>query len=292
MTANPRANPGPSPINTPQPGEQFFRQSIADLSKRLGERAARQSTSEPQAAAEARRRAMQIYERERSRKLRLMLTGAGVVGVTAAIAWAVVMLGQSEAPATALARPTANAQPNSRVVLASVPPAPAPAVVSTEASRTDEPPPAPPAVEAQPPAPPPPAQQTAAASDPPPAPAPPAPPLNRAEIREVQKRLLAFGFDPGPIDGVSGRQTEIATQHYLEARGEPQMPPTEPQLLENLRQDPAPTVAPPQPQIAQRATQSDGYGVQASQQRRSFDPFQPVKLAGAEITRWLQSTFR
>jgi peptidoglycan hydrolase-like protein with peptidoglycan-binding domain len=108
----------------------------------------------------------------------------------------------------------------------------------------------------------------------------------------VQKRLLAFGFDPGPIDGVPGRQTQIATQHYLEARGEPQMPPTEPQLLENLRQDPAPTVAPPSPQVAQRATQSDGYGAQAAQQRRSFDPFQPVKLAGAEITRWLQSAFR
>ena len=109
----------------------------------------------------------------------------------------------------------------------------------------------------------------------------------------MQKRLLAFGFDPGPIDGVPGRQTQIATQHYLEARGEPQMPPTEPQLLDNLRQDPTPPVAPPQPQVAQRAAQPDAYGAQTAQQRqRSFDPFQPVKVAGAEITRWLQSAFR
>ena len=290
MTANPGANPGPSPINTPQPGEQFFRQSIADLSKRLGERAARQSTSEPQTAAEARRRAMQAYERERTRKLRLMLMGAAVVVVTAGIAWTVVMLGRPEVPASAAARPIANAQPDSQVVMASAPPAAAP--VPAEPPQAEQPPPAPPAVEAQPPAPPAPVQQAAAASDPAPAPTPPAPPLNRAEIREVQKRLLAFGFDPGPIDGVPGRQTQIATQHYLEARGEPQMPPTEPQLLENLRQDPAPTVAPPSPKIAQRATQSDGYGARAAQQRRSFDPFQPVKLAGAEITRWLQSAFR
>jgi hypothetical protein len=291
MTVSPSANPGPSPIDTPQPGEQFFRQSIADLSKRLGERAARQSTSEPQTAAEARRRAMQAYERERARKLRLILTGAAAFVVTAGIAWAVVMLGQPDAPAPALARPVASAQPESQVVMASAPPVQAPPPVTSEAPRAEEPPPPPPAVEAQPSAPPPP-QQTPAASEPPPAPTPAAPPLNRAEIREVQKRLLAFGFDPGPIDGVSGRQTEIATQHYLEARGQPQMPPTEPQLLENLRQDQTAPAAPP-PQVAQRATQSDGNGVQAAPQRsRPFDPFQPVKLAGAEITRWLQSAFR
>jgi hypothetical protein len=280
MTADPRANSGPSPINTPQTREEFSRQSIADLSRRL------------EAADESRRRAMQVYERERARKLRLMLMGAAAVGVTAGIAWAVVMVGQPDAQAPPAVRPIANAQPESQVVMASASPA-APAPVPAVAPRTDDPPPAPPVVEAQPLAPPAPARQSAAASDPPPAPAPAAPPLNRAQIREVQKRLLAFGFDPGPIDGVSGRQTEIATQHYLEARGQPQMPPTEPQLLENLRQDQTPLAVPAQPQVAQRAAPPNAYGAQTTQQRsRPFDPFQPVKVAGAGITRFLQSVFR
>ena len=108
----------------------------------------------------------------------------------------------------------------------------------------------------------------------------------------MQKRLAGFGFNPGPIDGVAGRQTEIATQHYLEARAQPQMPPTEPQLLEQLRQDPAPPVA---PQVVQRAGRPDPGTAQGSSPppaRRAFDPFEPVKVAGAQITHWLQSAFR
>ena len=95
MTASPNAMPSPVP-GKPEAGEEFFRQSIADLSKRLGERAARESTSEPQAAAEARRRAMKAYERERARKLRLALMGAGAVVATAGFAWVVVLLGEPE----------------------------------------------------------------------------------------------------------------------------------------------------------------------------------------------------
>ena len=92
-----------------------------------------------------------------------------------------------------------------------------------------------------------------------------------------------------PIDGVAGLRTEVATQHYLEARGQPQMPPTDRQLLEQLRQETAPPVV--QPQVAQRAAQPAAQG-SAPPPRRSVDPFEPVKVAGAQITRWLQSAFR
>ena len=109
----------------------------------------------------------------------------------------------------------------------------------------------------------------------------------------MQKRLAGFGFNPGPIDGVAGRKTEEATQRYLETRGQSQMPPNDPQMLEQLRQDPAPQVA--QPQVVQRA----GYNTRPAQTaganqpgRRSFDPFEPVKVAGTEITRFFQSVFR
>jgi hypothetical protein len=307
MAADPIANSGPAPVK-PQPGEEFFRQSIADLSRRLSEREGRRSESEAQASAEARRRAMQVYELERSRRLRLMVGGAGAIVATACIAWFVVILGAPDtAPAVpAVPGPVATAEPAAPVVMASAVPTPQPpppveappptaAVVETQS----------PAVPAEPPAvsPPPPAAQTAAAppSEPlpqtaptPAAPRPAATALNRNEIREVQKRLAGFGFNPGPIDGVAGRQTEVATQRYLEARGQPQMPPTEPQLLDQLRQDPAPPVAPP-PQVVQRASRPDPGTAQGSSPppaRRSFDPFQPVKVAGAQITQWLQSAFR
>src|SRR5919201_1934168 len=106
----PRLDPAPSPVGErPQAGEQFFQQSIADLSRRLGERAARQSTAEPRAAVEARRRAMQAYERERARKLHLALTGVGAVLATACLTWFVVILGEPEAPMSP--RPVAAAQP-------------------------------------------------------------------------------------------------------------------------------------------------------------------------------------
>ena len=297
MTADPRANPpkanqGPAPVNRPQAGEAFFQQSIADLSKRLGERGAKQSTTGPEAAAAGRRRAMQAYELERARKLRLMLTGAGAVVATACIAWFVVLLGEPEGPAapgpTASAQPRPPASPAPPVVMASAMPAP-------QAPQTVEAPPPPPAptpvVEAQPPSPPPSPppqpQQTAAAQPSAPPPVDPAPrPLGRNEIREVQKRLAGFGFNPGAIDGVAGRQTEVAAQRYLEARGQPQMPPTEPQLLDQLRQDPAPQVAQrPQPHVVQASAAPPSA-------RRSFDPFEPVKVAGAQITQWLQSAFR
>jgi putative peptidoglycan binding protein len=311
MTAEPKpklgpAGPAPSPVGEgPRPGEQFFKQSIADLSRRLGER---KGAADPQVAAEERRRAMQAYERERMRKLRLVLTGAGAVFATAGLAWFVVVLGEPEAPASASQMASVLPPPSVTMALAEPvttsttravepPPAAAPAVAPTVAESRPAAPAEP--VQAAPPPPSPPSstpapQDVAAVPNDPPAaaPAPTPPPLSREGIREVQKRLAGFGFNPGPIDGVAGRKTEEAAQHYLETRGQSQMPPNDPQMLEQLRQDPAPQVA--QPQVAQRPNGSRPAQASGANQpgRRSFDPFEPVKVAGTEITRFFQSVFR
>ena len=327
MIASPQASPTPV-AGRPEPGEAFFRQSIADLSKRLGERAARDSSAEPQAAVEARRRAMQAYERERARKLRLVLTGAAAVFATAGFAWAVVLIAEPEslppplnqiasvqtgptseppaAPPTTTASAAPVIQPQSAPRPQPMEPSSAaPAVTESQTPavpfQADPLPPAPPSqVAAAPPSEPLPQAQPA------PAVPSPAPVLGREEIREVQKRLRGFGFNPGPVDGVAGRQTEIATQRYLETRGQPQLPPNDPQLLAQLREDSAPQLQPSAQasnQVAQRPAQPDngysGYSTQpsaASQQQprrySSVDPFQPVKAAGAQITRWLEGVFR
>src|SRR5258708_21657877 len=99
--------------------------SIADLSRRLGERAGRPSEGDAQASAEARRRAMQAYELERARRLRLMLSGAGAVVATACIAWFVVILGEPEA-APSVPGPVATVEPIAPVVVASAVPTPKP----------------------------------------------------------------------------------------------------------------------------------------------------------------------
>jgi hypothetical protein len=67
------------------------------------------------------------------------------------------------------------------------------------------------------------------------------------------------------------------------------MPPTDRQLLEQLRQDPTQQVV--QPQVVPRTTRPAAQA-SAPPPRRPIDPFEPVKVAGAQITQWLQSAFR
>ncbi len=43
--------------------------------------------------------------------------------------------------------------------------------------------------------------------------------LTRAQVRTVQLRLRAAGFDPGPTDGVMGPKTKAALKKYQGARG-------------------------------------------------------------------------
>jgi hypothetical protein len=47
---------------------------------------------------------------------------------------------------------------------------------------------------------------------------PPSPPLKADEIRELQGKLKALGFDPGATDGVVGPMTTSAVRKYSQAR--------------------------------------------------------------------------
>jgi peptidoglycan hydrolase-like protein with peptidoglycan-binding domain len=73
----------------------------------------------------------------------------------------------------------------------------------------------------------------------PPAEAAPPGPVTADTIREIQERLTQLGYDPGPVDGVTGSRTRAAIESYQAARG--LSGPAEPSaaLLQRLRQDEA-----------------------------------------------------
>src|SRR5580704_15541391 len=65
--------------------------------------------------------------------------------------------------------------------------------------------------------------------------APPSPaPLTPDEIRELQGKLEAAGFNPGAVDGTMGRQTRSAVREYSAARALPNADATR-ELLERLK---------------------------------------------------------
>jgi peptidoglycan hydrolase-like protein with peptidoglycan-binding domain len=84
--------------------------------------------------------------------------------------------------------------------------------------------------------------------------APPSPaPLTPDEIRELQGKLKAAGFNPGSIDGTIGRQTRSAIRQYAEARALPNADATRELLVRLKAEAPAPVSstsvsAPPVPQ--------------------------------------------
>jgi peptidoglycan hydrolase-like protein with peptidoglycan-binding domain len=84
--------------------------------------------------------------------------------------------------------------------------------------------------------------------------APPSPaPLTPDEIRELQGKLKAAGFNPGSIDGTIGRQTRSAIRQYAEARALPNADATSELLVRLKAEAPAPVSstsvsAPPVPQ--------------------------------------------
>ena len=43
--------------------------------------------------------------------------------------------------------------------------------------------------------------------------------LSESQVEELQRRLAAHGYDPGPLDGVPGEQTRDAVRRYLADRG-------------------------------------------------------------------------
>jgi Putative peptidoglycan binding domain len=204
--------------------DALFIDVMADFSRKLGERAAQQSAGGLAAAQQERREALKAYDRARRRQQ--ILTGGVAVGALIALGIA------SLAPPTA---PPVAAPP--AVAAAPVEPAPAVMVAATQPTVLPD------------------ATSTAPTTAPAPsttaAPAPPEP-LRGEEVREVQKRLQGFGFNPGPADGVAGRMTAGAVMSYQQSRGQPQTGDIDRELLDQLRQDPAPQVAPPPTRTAQR----------------------------------------
>jgi peptidoglycan hydrolase-like protein with peptidoglycan-binding domain len=111
----------------------------------------------------------------------------------------------------------------------------------------------------------------------------PSPALGRDDIKEIQTRLLSFGFDPGPLDGKLGRMTVIAVMNYQQQRGRAQTGQLDRALLDQLRQDLAPKVAASQPQQLRTS-----HAPPPQQQRRS-DGLDFVRDADARLSRWFQS---
>ena len=230
--------------------DALFIDVMADFSRKLGERVAQQSAGGLAAAAQERREAMRAYERKRRRQQ--ILTAGVAVG-------ALIALGIAS-----LAPPTASpVAPPPAVAAAPAEPAPPVMVAATQPTVLPE----------------------AASTAPPPEPAPssaaaPAAPepLRGEEVREVQKRLQGFGFNPGPADGVAGRMTAGAVMSYQQSRRQPQTGDIDRELLEQLRQDPAPQVAPPPPQRTAQHTRTRTTA-------RGSSPFD-------DFGRWLNSLVR
>ncbi len=281
------------------PVDEDFKESLAGLSRQLGERVAGQSATDPRATADARKAALHAYDLERAHKLKAILKAAGGAALTVSITGLVVLIAS---PFDQAPPPRATIAPAKPIEVAAVAPLPEPA----RAAKAVPPAIAAPAIAAPAIAPPaiaPPAiVPVAAQANPVPAPtqalspeiemavAEPSvleePPLRREEVRDIQVRLRAFGFNPGPLDGVAGPATQAAIMHYQQNRELPQTGTIDRQLLEQLRQDPAPQVV--APQVAQRPARV----ARTSHASRPSDPFEPLRTAAQDFERWLQSLGR
>jgi len=80
--------------------------------------------------------------------------------------------------------------------------------------------------------------------------------------------------------------TQAAIARYQQERGQPQTGVVDRDLLEQLRQDPAPPVV--APQVAQRAARP----ARASSAARQSDPFEPLRVAARDVERWFQGLGR
>jgi hypothetical protein len=303
MTADPsrKANPAPGkaqpgsvrPNGPPASDEADGRDddvstpSMAELSRRLAERAARQRAVDPAAAKAAHRAALKAYDRMRARRQRLVLgfaVGAIACSAVAYLVPTVVTGAVLQSPGAAVST-AALAEPVTLLPMAAATPTPAP---PGPASPSSTPSSSSPATDvAYLPAVVPAAVQAAAAADSHQALFEPAPnqiPLRRDEAREVQARLRSFGFNPGPVDGAPGAMTEDAIMRYQQSRGQPRSGMVDRELLEQLRQDPA-------PQIVQRPAGPYARPTPSPGPRRS-DPFAPVRAAGDRLGQWLDSRAR
>lgn len=294
----PKTSPGPgkvqpdsaSPDRPPAPHradgreDEISRQWMPELSYRLGERAARQQAVDPAAAKASRRAALEAYDRARARRQKLVLGFAVGVIACSGIVYLVPMVGLGTGPQSqGDAANTEQASLVSMAIAARGPALPewtsdAPLPSSTSPTSVSYTPAVEPAAGQAGPAP------ASSSQQAPVEPAPNQALLRRAEAREIQARLRSLGFNPGPVDGVPGPTTEGAVMRYQQARGQPQTGKVDRELLEQLRQDPA-------PQVVQRATGPYARPTRSPGAQRS-DPFQPLRAAGDRLGQWLQSLGR
>jgi len=264
------------------PVDEDFKQSLAGLSRQLGERVAGQSANDPRAIAEARKAALHAYDLERARKLKTILKAAGGVVLTISITGAVVLVAL---PFDRAPPPRATLAPAKPVGVAAVAPIPEPA--KDVSSAIGPPATAPAAAQVSPEPAPRQAPTQEVAKDLPEPSGLEEPPLQRDEVRDIQARLRAFGFNPGALDGIAGPATQAAVVHYQQNRELPQTGTIDRPLLEQLRQDPAPQIVAP-PQVAQRPARV----ARSSNASRSSDPFEPLRTAAQDFEHWLQSLGR
>jgi hypothetical protein len=287
LRAEPRLPAAAAPLGAAaRPSERQFEQSLAGLSRSLGERAALHP--DPVAEAAARRAAVQAQIRAEDQRLKLILGVAGAAVAAVCLAAAIVFFAGPFDPRAAAPVVAARAQPPTATPAAEPSPSPAPA--SPPPVQIAEVAPAPPAAAPAPaPVADPPPVSVPAASTPSAAP-PPAAPLAREDIKEIQTRLLAFGFNAGPADGNAGRMTEGAIMNYQQKRGLPQTGKPDRALLDQLRDDPAPKVAAQQPstKAPPPGAPPPSRAANTGTQRRT-DGLDFMRDADARISRWFQS---
>jgi hypothetical protein len=224
--------------------------------------------------------------------LNLALAAAVVVIAAADIAYMVLSPGAA-GPSPPIA--TATPQPPAPVELAMAEPATPPQAATPPAQSMAAPTPAaqtPTATDDKPAEPPAPKKAEAPSMAPlpgdlsppaAPATAPDAIPLQRDEVKEIQARLRAFGFNPGPVDGSAGRMTEAAAARYQQNRAQGGSGKVDRQLLAELRQDPAPKVAQRNPAAAQYASGSP------APRSSSNSALAAIRTASDRLSQWFQS---
>ncbi len=84
---------------------------------------------------------------------------------------------------------------------------------------------------------------------------------------EVQSRLRAIGYDPGPLDGSAGPLTAAAVRQYQQARRLPPTGSADRDLLARLRREAA---AAPLPSRTQPPPPPRNYATARPQQRDEF----------------------
>ena len=112
------------------PVDEHFKQSVAGLSGQLGERASWQTTSDPKAAAEARRAALQAYDLARARRWKTALKAAGAAVAAAGVAGLTVFIAISPDKTAPRATASTERAPTIGRVAVAPPPAALPPIAS------------------------------------------------------------------------------------------------------------------------------------------------------------------